>query len=107
VTQVCQVELVNLFQSITIFLHRLDIYVKIPPSVAMTEIVVKILVELVSTLALAAKKARQNTLGLNEVQAMLKRLDRLTQDEARTTAAQTFQVVYGLVQNMSAVMDGE
>jgi hypothetical protein len=73
----------------------------------MTEIVVKILVEMVSTLALAAKQARQNTLELWEVEAMVKRLDRLSQDEARTTAAQTFQVVYGLVQNMNAVMDGE
>ena len=38
---------------------------------------------------------------------MLHRLDRLTQDEARTTAAQTLEVVYGLVQNMRAVMDSE
>jgi hypothetical protein len=70
----------------------------------MTEIVVNILVELLSTLVLAAK---QNDLGLNEVEAVLQRLDRLNQDEARTTAAQTFQIVYGLVQNMSAVIDGE
>ena len=38
---------------------------------------------------------------------MLHRLDRLTQDEARTTAAQTLEVVFGLVQNMRVVMDGE
>ena len=43
----------------------------------------------------------------NEVEAVLQRLDRLTQDEARTTAAQSLEVVYGLVQNMSAAMDGE
>jgi hypothetical protein len=40
-------------------------------------------------------------LGDNEVEAVLQRLDRLTQDEARTTAAQTLEVVYGLVQNMN------
>jgi hypothetical protein len=34
-------------------------------------------------------------------------LDRLTQDEARTTAAQTLEVVYGLFQNMRVVIDGE
>ena len=45
--------------------------------------------------------------GEKEVEAVLHRLDRLTQDEARTTAAQTLEVVYGLVQNMRAVMDGE
>ena len=45
--------------------------------------------------------------GEKEVEAVLHRLDRLTQDEARTTAAQTLEVVYGLVQNMRAVIDGE
>lgn len=43
----------------------------------------------------------------NEVEAVLERLDRLSVDEARTTGAQTLEVVYGLVQNMSAVMNGE
>jgi hypothetical protein len=38
---------------------------------------------------------------------VLQTLDRLTWDEARTTTAQTFHIVYGLVQNMSPVIDGE
>jgi len=46
-------------------------------------------------------------LGETEVEAVLQRLDRLTQDEARTTAAQTLEVVYGLVKNTRVVMDGE
>jgi hypothetical protein len=45
--------------------------------------------------------------GDNDIQAVLQRLDRLTQDEARTTAAQTLEVVYGLVQNMRVVMDSK
>jgi len=45
--------------------------------------------------------------GEMDVEAVLQRLDLLTQDEARTTAAQILEVVYGLVQNMSVVMDGE
>ncbi|KAH9965039.1 hypothetical protein BGW80DRAFT_1255032 [Lactifluus volemus] len=98
-------DLVNLFESIAIFLRRLEIYIKIPPTAAMTEIVVKILVELLTTLALAAKQMNQKAVGRIEIETVLERLDRLTQDEARTTAAQTFQVVYGLVQNMTVVMD--
>ena len=47
--------LVDLLELIDHFLNRLDIYTKIPPTVAMTEMVVKILVELLSTLALATK----------------------------------------------------
>ncbi|KAI0251510.1 hypothetical protein BJV78DRAFT_423406 [Lactifluus subvellereus] len=53
--------LVNLFESITVFLHRLDIYIKIPPTAAMTEIVVNTIVELLFTLALAAKQIRQGS----------------------------------------------
>jgi len=46
-------------------------------------------------------------LGENDVEAILQRLDRLTLDEARTTAAQSLESIYGLVQNMRMVMDGE
>lgn len=52
-------------------------------------------------------KLVRKLLGENGVEAVLQRLDRLSQDEARTTAAQTLEVVYGLVQNMRVVMDGE
>jgi hypothetical protein len=52
-------------------------------------------------------KSVKKLLGDNEVEAVLQRLDRLTQDEARMTAAQTLEVVYGLVQNMKVFMDGE
>jgi len=46
-------------------------------------------------------------LGENDVEAILQRLDRLTLDEARTTAAQSLETIYGLVQDMRMVMDGE
>ena len=49
----------DLLESIDHFLNRLDIYTKIPPTVAMTEIVIKILVELLFTLALATKYMKQ------------------------------------------------
>ena len=42
-----------------------------------------------------------------DIEAVLERLDRLTQDEARTTAAHTLAVVHGLVQNMRGFMEGE
>jgi hypothetical protein len=45
--------------------------------------------------------------GENDIEATLKRLDRLTLDEARATAAQTLKVVYGLVHHKKVVMDGE
>ena len=45
--------------------------------------------------------------GENDVGAVLQRLDRLTREEAQTTAAQTLEVVYGLFQSMRVVIDGK
>ena len=55
--------LVELLESIKSFLKHLDIYTRITPTVAMTEIVVKTLVELVAILALATQLIRQGQLG--------------------------------------------
>ena len=52
-------------------------------------------------------KLVKKLLGENETEAVLQRLDRLTLDEARTTAEQALEVVYGLMQNMRVVIDGE
>ena len=55
--------LVDLFESIGNFLSRLEIYTKIPLTDAMTDIVVKIMVEVLSTLALATKQITQGRLS--------------------------------------------
>jgi hypothetical protein len=49
----------DLLESIEHFLKRLDIYTKVPSTPAMTEVVVKIMGELLSTLALVTKQIRQ------------------------------------------------
>ncbi len=96
----------------------------------MTEVIVKIMLELLSVLALASKQIKQGRfskraitfilsmtqcavenftkklLGESEIETVLQRLDRLTQDEARMTIAQTFGVVHGLVANVKAVIEG-
>ena len=55
--------LVELFELIENFLRRLDIYTKVQSTKAMTEVVVKILVELLATLALATQQVRQGRLS--------------------------------------------
>ncbi|KAF8486833.1 hypothetical protein DFH94DRAFT_3508 [Russula ochroleuca] len=55
--------LVDLFESFESFLRRLDIYTKIPSTTAMTEIIVKILIELLSTISLAIQQAKQGRLS--------------------------------------------
>jgi len=105
--------LLDLFEAFESFLGRLDVYTKIPSTTAITEIIVKILIELLSTLSLAIQHVKQGRLrrfgkkllGENEIAMVLQRLDRLTLEEARMTATQTLEVVYGLVKNMKVVMD--
>jgi len=42
--------------------------------------------------------------GEKDIEAAIQRLDRLTLDEGRATAAQTLEVVYGLVRRRRAIM---
>jgi len=54
----------------------------------------------------AVEKFTKKLLGESEIEAVLQRLDRLTQDEARMTVAQTLGVVHGLMGNLKVVMEG-
>ena len=51
--------LADLLESIEHFLNRLNIYTRIPPTPAIDEIVVKVLVELISTVALVTGELKQ------------------------------------------------
>lgn len=97
----------------------------------MTDLIIKIMVESLSVFAIATKQIQQGRfsecaitytlpvahyvtekfatklLGRREiVVAVLQRLDRLTQDEARITVVPFFGVVHGLVGDVKAVMEG-
>jgi hypothetical protein len=52
-----------LFESIGHFLGRLEIYIEIPLTEAMNEMIVDILVELLSTLALTTKEMKKGKLS--------------------------------------------
>lgn len=52
------------------------------------------------------EKFAKKLLGESEIEDVLRRLDRLTQDEGRMTMAQTLEVVYGLVNNVRVVING-
>jgi hypothetical protein len=52
------------------------------------------------------EKFAKKLLGECEVEAILQRLDRLTQEEARMTVTHTLEVVHGLFDNLKVVMDG-
>ena len=122
--------LLDLFEHLGSFVKRLDIYTKIDLTPIMRDIIVKIMLELLSVLALATKQINQKRfskctvtfslfvaqcttekfvkklLGESEIEAVLQRLDRLTQEEARICVAETLGVVHGLVGNVKEIMEG-
>jgi hypothetical protein len=53
------------------------------------------------------EKNVRKLVGEKKIEAIVQRLDRLTQDEALQTVAQVLKVVHGLVQNTRVIMDGE
>ena len=59
--------LVDIFECIENFIRRLDIYTEIPPTPAMTEMVIKIMVELLSVLALATKQINQGRFSMSDL----------------------------------------
>ena len=87
--------------------------------------IIKIMVELLSTLAQITKELKEGRssescslgrlaliqfnaerfikkiVGERDTEAVLQRLDRLSQNEARRTTAEILKVVYGLAQDMS------
>ena len=52
------------------------------------------------------EKFAKKLLGESEIEAVLRRLDRLTQEEGRMTVAQILEVVHGLMNNVKVVMNG-
>jgi hypothetical protein len=51
--------LVDIFECVENFLRRLQIYNEVPPTPAMTDVLLKIMIELLSVLALATKQINQ------------------------------------------------
>ena len=123
--------LLEIFESVSNLLKRLHIYTeRIPLSPTVSDIVAKILAEVIGVLALATKQIKQGRLSKwstsygaslaeritekfakkllreDEIEAVLRRLDRLTQEEARVTGANTLEVVHGLFNNLKEVMNG-
>ena len=51
-------------------------------------------------------KRGKKLLGENDTEKILDRLDRLSPEEARRTVTPTLEVIYGLVHNLTLVMEG-
>ena len=108
----------DVLESVERFLRHIKTYTQIPHSPILDEMVVKVVLELLITLALATNRLtpgpmRESVLvdlpechavfGEEELEAVPRRLDLPKPDEARTTVAEPHQVV----QNVNVVTDCE
>jgi len=51
--------LIDIFVRIESFFKRLESYTRVPPTTAMTDVIVKIMIEVLSLLAIATKEIKQ------------------------------------------------
>jgi hypothetical protein len=119
--------LIRLFERINFFLQRLNIYTKIPPTTDMTELLGKIMAELLSILALSTKemtdrrmsestqslafflayygpeKFLKRLLGRTDVEDALQRLDTLTKEETLMAVTRNLEITHHADGNVMVV----
>ncbi|KAN0141970.1 hypothetical protein V8E53_000432, partial [Lactarius tabidus] len=105
--------LVDLFERLEFFFRRLEEYIEVRPTSAMKDIIVKIMVEVLSILGIVTKEIRQGQtmaflkkrIGRKDVEEALRRLDHLTQEEARMAAAEVLTIACAIDDKVKAVDD--
>src|ERR1700744_1270028 len=109
------------------FFLRLEKYIKVRPTAAMKDIIVKIMVEVLSILGIVTKEIRQGSMsayfrvkistkvdlraekffkklvGRKDVEDALQRLDELTQEEARMAAGEALGIPRGIDDNVKGM----
>jgi hypothetical protein len=104
--------LADLFGRIENFFRRLECYTTVRPTDAMTNVIVKIMVEVLNIFAIATKEMKQSrasTLlsaicGKKEMENALERLDKLTQEDARMAAAETLRLTHITIEGTPSLL---
>jgi hypothetical protein len=113
------------------FFKRLEKYIKVQPTAALTEIIVKIMVEVLSILGIVTKEIGQGKLsmsfrvyitpkvdlraerflkklvGMKDIEDALQRLDKLTQEEALMAAVEGLTMTRDVGDKVEGVDEGE
>ncbi|KAH8982125.1 hypothetical protein EDB86DRAFT_2834524 [Lactarius hatsudake] len=105
--------LIELFERIENFFERLQTHTEVPPTVQMTNVMGKVMAEVLSMLAVATKamyQSRKKTflkklVGRNDIEDALLRLDKLEQGELRTVSAQVLKNTSDLKDTASDIKD--
>jgi hypothetical protein len=104
--------LADLFGRVENFFRRLESYTAVQPTDAMTDVIVKIMVEVLNIFAIATKEMKQgraSTLlsalfGKKEIENALERLDKLTREGARMAAAENVRLTYLTIEGTPSLL---
>ncbi|KAN0139160.1 hypothetical protein V8E53_003049 [Lactarius tabidus] len=106
--------LAELFDRIGWFFARLETYTNVSPTTAMTDIITQILVEVLKIFGIATKELRRGSAkkflrklaGIADLEDALKKLDRLTQEEARMAHAEVLRLAHSIRDGVN-IVDGK
>ncbi|KAH9029581.1 hypothetical protein EDB85DRAFT_2275987 [Lactarius pseudohatsudake] len=106
--------LAELFERIGFFFNRLESYTEVTPTAVMTNIITKIMVEVLTIFGIATKELRRGSAkkflkklaGRTDLENAVKKLDRLTQEEARMALAEVLKITH-IVRDDVKVVDGK
>ncbi|KAF8487166.1 hypothetical protein DFH94DRAFT_841542 [Russula ochroleuca] len=113
-TRASQDTLIDIFERVEMFLRRLEIYIEVPPTPEMTEMIVQILVEVLSILGIATKEIKKGRMkysekylkkliGRTDIEDGLKRLDKLTLEESRMATAENLNATHAVDERVKGV----
>ncbi|KAH9052695.1 hypothetical protein EDB87DRAFT_1581537 [Lactarius vividus] len=100
--------LAELFERIGFFFKRLETYTEVIPTTAMTDIITEIMVEVLTIFGIATKELRRGSAktGRADMEDAIKKLDRLTQKEARMALAEVLKITH-IVRDGVKLVDGK
>ncbi|KAH9169372.1 hypothetical protein EDB89DRAFT_2244714 [Lactarius sanguifluus] len=105
--------LAELFERMGFFFKRLETYTEVTPTAVMTDIITKIMVEVLTIFGLATKELRRGSAkkflkklaGRTDLEDAIKRLDNLTQEEARMALAEVLRITHSVRNEVKVVDD--
>ncbi|KAF8258310.1 hypothetical protein EI94DRAFT_1835096 [Lactarius quietus] len=103
--------IIDIFERIENFFRRLEVYTKVPPTAAITNMMVKIMVGVLDILGTATKEMRQSRAkkfikkiaGITRLDDGLKKLDKMTNEEARMANAEVMRLAYDIDKKVDGV----
>ena len=119
--------LIDVFERIENFFRRLEVYTDVPLTPAMTDMMVKIMIEVLDILGTATKEMKESrasevtltlellrahvlsekflkrVAGIKKLEDGLKKLDKMTNEEARMANAEVLKIAYGIDRKVQGV----